>query len=614
MLFHLLTHLSRRQKTAIFCLLDAATAGLALLGTIILTQSTLTAVSLGTAILLGGALSGVFGLGQLQLKSYDLHGLADTGKFAAALGVMMLVIELASGNHLGLRTLALFPLLLAGGAALWRIGLFHWVNHLYRSSDQRLRIAIIGAGLTGQQLVAALRLDARKHPICFAETNPTLQGLTISGLAVMPLADLPDAVAQQGITQIIVADQQISNATLNDLMQKLDPLDCQLHRLAPIFDPLGPRLAPEPLYSLLDRPQLDQNLPQSHECYKDKVILITGAGGSIGSELCQQLLLCAPARLVLLDHSEAALYAVDQAMQAARSDIPIATELGNVCDQIQMQNLMRRHGVQVIFHAAAYKHVPLVEQNPLSGITNNVMGTHAITEAAHLCEVERFVLISSDKAVRPAGVMGASKRMAELIVQDLAARTWGIRFSIVRFGNVMGSSGSVIPLFQDQINRGGPVTVTDPQVERYFMTLSEAVHLVTLAGSFAKGGEVFALDMGQPLRILDLARRMIEQSGFSVQCPQQPQGDISIHFTGLRPGEKLKEELLIAPDMLPTPHPKILRAQERGAGSRDMSRALFMLKDALDARDGPRAQQILFETISPATPLSTAGNTRAGLH
>lgn len=614
MLFNLLTHLNRTQKVAIFCLLDAATAGLALLGAAVMTQSSVTVWALAVVMVLGGGMSAGFGLGRIQLKAYDLHGLARTSKFAATMGVVMLSGDLLSGSPLGPPMLLLSALLLTGGVALWRIGLLRWVDHLYRSSDQRLRIAIVGAGLNGRQLLAALRLDAQKHPICFAETKPELHGLIIGGLPVIALSQLPDTVAQQGISKIIVADQEISTSALEGVARDLDQDTCQIHRLAPLFDPLGPSPSAQPLYSLLDRPQLDQDLPQKQDSYRDKVILITGAGGSIGAELCQQLLHCAPARLVLLDHSEAALYSVDQALQPHRGDTHVVCELGNVCDQLHMQDLLRRHGVQVVFHAAAYKHVPLVEENPLSGIANNVMGTHAIAEAAHLCEVERFVLISSDKAVRPAGVMGASKRMAELIIQDLAARTWGIRFSIVRFGNVMGSSGSVIPLFQDQINRGGPVTVTDPQVERYFMTLSEAVHLVTLAGSFANGGEVFALDMGQPLRIADLARRMIEQSGFSVQCPKTPHGDIAIHFTGLRPGEKLKEELLIAPDMLPTPHPKILRAQEEGIGSWDMSRALFMLKDALDARDGARAQQILFEAVTPAATLRATGNTRAGLH
>lgn len=359
---------------------------------------------------------------------------------------------------------------------------------------------------------------------------------------------------------------------------------------------------------LLGRHRLDGEIAMGRDSYAGKTVLITGAGGSIGSELCRQVLTCRPARLILYELNEFALYTVDQELRsrAPRDDTEIIPVLGSVTDRRHVQQTLRAHGVDVILHAAAYKHVPLVEVNPASGATNNVLGTQTIAQAALQAGVQRFILISSDKAVRPANVMGATKRLAELIVQDLASRSRTTCFAIVRFGNVLGSSGSVVPLFQQQIARGGPVTVTHDEVARYFMTVQEAVQLVLLAGSFAKGGEVFALDMGKPVLIRDLARQMIVASGRTVRDAANPKGEIEITTIGLRPGEKLREELLIGAGMLATPHPRILCARERGLSEFEIAAMLKSLRLAVDGGDRAAIRAVMWNSVeclhTPTTP------------
>jgi len=341
----------------------------------------------------------------------------------------------------------------------------------------------------------------------------------------------------------------------------------------------------------LGRAPLDAELPGGAETYVGQSILISGAGGSIGSELCRQLMSCAPDRLVLLENSELALYTLEQELKvlAERLKIEVVPVLGSVTEGALVRRVMTRHKVTIVLHAAAYKHVPLVEVNPAAGLTNNVLGTQTLAVAAGECGVKRFILISSDKAVRPKNVMGASKRMAEIVVQDLASRSnvagGGTIYSMVRFGNVMGSSGSVIPLFHDQISRGGPITLTHREVTRYFMTIPEAARLVLVAGSFAAGGEVFVLDMGDPIPIYNLARQMIEAAGYRVRDEATPEGDIEIVLTGLRPGEKLHEELLIGEGQITTPHPKILQAREAHLSEIEVAAALKALRAAVAEGD-----------------------------
>lgn len=390
-------------------------------------------------------------------------------------------------------------------------------------------------------------------------------------------------------------------------------LDCLSAVLAlPFFADLvgirnsGQRIAPFQVSDLLGRNGLDHDLPGINHDYAGRNILVTGAGGSIGSEICRQLMSSGAASLVLLDHHEPSLYAITRELQDAQAELAIHPVLGSVCEASLVRHAIAQHKIDVVLHAAAYKHVPLVEANMIEGIRNNVLGTKILADEARRAQVARFTLISSDKAVRPVGIMGCSKRLAEMVVQDLARRSSTTAFSIVRFGNVLGSSGSVIPLFQDQIARGGPVTLTHADVTRYFMTLSEAVRLVLLAGTFSRGGDVFVLDMGAPVPIRNIARQMIEAAGYRVRDEQNPSGDIQIVVTGLRPGEKLHEELLIGSDMLTTPHPKILRAQESHLSELEMASALQSLRRAVDARDTEAMSGLLHRWIQKDGPVPVA--------
>ncbi len=342
--------------------------------------------------------------------------------------------------------------------------------------------------------------------------------------------------------------------------------------------------------ALLGCDKVALDVPDIAKAYAGRVVMVTGAGGSIGAELCRQILDCGPARIVLFEQSEFALYNIDLELcaKAEATRIGVVARLGSVTNPLRVAAVMREEAVEIVLHAAAYKHVPLVEKNELEGARNNVLGTQIVAAAAQAAGVERFILVSTDKAVRPTNIMGATKRMAEMVVQDLALRSNGTRYSMVRFGNVLGSSGSVLPLFQDQIRMGGPVTVTHPEVTRYFMTIPEAARLVLLAGAYSTGGDLFVLDMGQPVRILDIARRMIELSGGRVRDESNPDG-IEIQITGLRPGEKLYEELLIDPaNMIVTPHAKILRASEAGLSQIEVAGMLREIRSAIDDSDAAR--------------------------
>jgi len=345
---------------------------------------------------------------------------------------------------------------------------------------------------------------------------------------------------------------------------------------------------------------------------RDQVILVTGAGGSIGSELTRQILAQRPRQLLLLDHNEFGLYTVHHELLALARAVgwtpDVVPLLGSVTATQLMRDLCARYQPAIVYHAAAYKHVPLVEQNPEQGIENNIMGTLSMAQAARAAGVRRFVLVSTDKAVRPTNVMGATKRMAELILQAFAADAapGSTRFSMVRFGNVLGSSGSVVPLFRRQIAQGGPITVTHAEVTRYFMTIPEAAQLVLQAGAMGQGGDVFVLDMGEPVKIMDLARRMVALSGLSVRDADRPDGDIPITITGLRPGEKLYEELLIGENPEPTEHPRILRAREAAMSWQELSEALDQLRSAAQAHDEAAMRAVLARCVHgfPAVPIA----------
>ncbi|SDX91082.1 polysaccharide biosynthesis protein [Citreimonas salinaria] len=606
MIYRLVTAMTRRQKQCVFAAMDALVAAAAVLVSVVLVASLRgEAAALAQAMPLAlcaacaaVVLSWSLGLPQVKLNAFEMRSAARAALLALFVTVAGIGLDaiLNTGFAIGQHVIAGLILLIL--TVSWRLLLLNVTNEIYRRGKPRMRVLIYGAGQTGRQLAAALRHDEKIYPVAFLDDNPTLQSLVIGGLRVHAPSAVEDLVRKKTIDRIVLAMPSINTPALARIAHGLRNVGAEVHALPSFAQMVGQsgvpmRAAPVPLDSLLGRSRLESDLPLVGDTYSGRRVMVTGAGGSIGSELCRQILACNPHCLVLVDQSELALYTIEKELTELDAAPEIVPVLGSILDGPTMTNVMRRHRIDVVLHAAAYKHLPLVEANPIAGLENNVLGTRVLAEAARETEVERFILISSDKAVRPTNVMGASKRLAELVVQDLATRSGRTRFSMVRFGNVLGSSGSVVPLFEEQIARGGPVTLTHAEVTRYFMTIAEAARLVLLAGSFARGGDVFVLDMGAAVPIRRLARQMIEGAGFSVRDADNPDGDIEIRITGLRQGEKLHEELLIAPDMLTTPHAKIMRAQESYLSEFETANALRALRDAIDDRDEAAARAVI---------------------
>lgn len=457
------------------------------------------------------------------------------------------------------------------------------------------RVAIYGAGSAGRQLAMALRAGAQYRTVAFIDDAQRMEGLEILGVKVHLSDALPHLIARYNVEQVLLAIPSASRSRRHEIIRKLEKLQVEVRVVPGMEDLVGGEVQLSDIREvsideLLGRDAVppDQTLLQAN--IRGKAVMVTGAGGSIGSELCRQIILHQPRILVLYEQSEFALYSVDQELQGLaslrRATTQVIPVLGSVANETRLTDIMRRYGIETVYHAAAYKHVPLVEFNLTEGVLNNTFGTLAAVNAALAADVESFVLISTDKAVRPTNVMGASKRCAELILQaHSAAATGRTRFCMVRFGNVLGSSGSVVPLFRRQIRDGGPVTVTHPDITRYFMTIPEAAQLVIQAGAMGRGGEVFVLDMGEPVTIVDLARRMIHLSGFSVRDVANPHGDIEIQFTGLRAGEKLYEELLIGDDTTGTAHQKIMMANEHFFPLSELNGLLNGLRRACERGD-----------------------------
>ncbi|WP_425100808.1 polysaccharide biosynthesis protein [Tropicibacter sp. S64] len=622
MFYELVTALSRQQKQIVFTLIDAIFIPIAFCLAIALEASVhadLATISEQSTLMLGmiGAGIGIswwLGLPAIKLAAYETRGIIRTGGYAGMLAIAGVVLDSALGGTLPVGVFLIFSLLLLVMAATWRVALLQVTLEIYRRGKTRMRVLIYGAGQTGQQLVAALRQDNVIQAVAFIDDNPTLQSSTISGLRVYAPARIKDLIVEKDIDRVVLAMPSMRAPQLARIAHKVRSYGCEVHALPSFAELVGKgelesRVSPVSLDDLLGRNRLENELPGVSHAYTGRRILVSGAGGSIGSELCRQLIACKPSCIVLIEHSELALYNIDKELRDISAGMSIVPVLGSVLNDQLMRDVMIEHKVDVVLHAAAYKHLPLVEMNPLAGLNNNVLGTKVIADAARDCGVDRFILVSSDKAVRPTNVMGASKRLAELLIQDLATRSTGTRFSMVRFGNVLGSSGSVIPLFEEQIARGGPVTLTHGEVTRYFMTISEAARLVLLAGSFARGGDVFVLDMGDPVPIKKLARQMIEGAGFTVKDGENPQGDIEIKVTGLRPGEKLHEELLISPDMLTTPHAKILRAQEGYLSEFEIATALKDLRQAVENRDEALARGVIARWVEQGEMAEAAQST-----
>jgi FlaA1/EpsC-like NDP-sugar epimerase len=484
-----------------------------------------------------------------------------------------------------------------------------WAPRTQNAKDHP--IAIYGAGVSGAQLIDALRRQGNQFIVAVVDEDPALHGRDLAGVRVFAPTMLESLAQQYGVKELILCEPSLSAAKRREIVTQAAPLGMKIRSVPSVTDLVDGKYTVSQLREieiddLLGRSSVPPDPALIREMVVGKTIMVTGAGGSIGSELCRLIVGWAPQRLVLFEANEFALYQIDRELSVIK-DISVVPVLGTITDEAVVRRAIAGHGVDVLFHAAAYKHVPLVEANALEGIRNNVLGTKVITDAALELGVQSIVLISSDKAVRPTNVMGATKRWAELLFHEASVQAAkfgrGQRFSAVRFGNVLGSNGSVVPLFKEQIAAGGPVTLTDAAMTRYFMSIREAAELIVQAGALSKGGDVFLLDMGKPILIKDLAENMIRLAGFTVRDEQHPDGDIAIVAVGKRPGEKMYEELFYDDNTVsPTRHQKIMRSPRNDTSERNIVADLATLMDALAAEDESRARHILFEVIQETAP------------
>lgn len=510
-------------------------------------------------------------------------------------------------------------LVTVGGTRILGRWMFRQFTPVGRSYKNRhaCRALIYGAGAAGQQMATALLISSEVSPVGFIDDDASIHGTEILGLRVHRLGEIEDLIRRLDVDTVLLSIRNIPVARKREIVRRLE----QYHLNVKVMPTLGDvakgrvqlnHLSNVDVIDLLGRDSVAPDEQLLAKCIQNQSVLVTGAGGSIGSELCRQIIRQKPSRLILFESSEYALYQIDKELSeylgAAEIDIELYPILGTVQDRFHLRALMSHYGVETVYHAAAYKHVPLVEHNVIAGIRNNLFGTLHTAEAAVESGVKNFVLISTDKAVRPTNVMGAAKRMSEMLLQAISEREEhagsDISFSMVRFGNVLGSSGSVIPLFRKQIAQGGPVTITHPDITRYFMTVSEAASLVIQAGSMGHSGDVFVLDMGQPMKIVDLAKEMILLAGCSVKTPENAEGDIEIVYTGLRPGEKLYEELLIGGDMRGTEHKMILRSSEEFLPWPQISAELADLEVLLERGDHYGIREKLCKLVSGYKPES----------
>jgi FlaA1/EpsC-like NDP-sugar epimerase len=464
------------------------------------------------------------------------------------------------------------------------------------------RLLIYGAGTAGVQTAAALRMSQQYAVLGFIDDDQAKVGRSINGVPVFSPIEIQQVIANQGVTDILLAVPSVSRDRRNAILDSLRPLPVHIRTLPGLSDLASGRVTVQDfreldVEDLLGRDPVAPNAALLARDLAGQVVLVTGAGGSIGGELTRQIILQRPRQLLLLDHNEFGLYSIHQELQGVCASKHLSVDLvpllGSVTNPDRLAAIFNIYSPATVYHAAAYKHVPMVENNPGEGILNNVFGTLFTARAAIASGVKRFVLISTDKAVRPTNVMGASKRMAELVLQALALDGAATCFTMVRFGNVLDSSGSVVPLFRRQLASGGPLTVTHAEVTRYFMTIPEAAQLVLQAGAMALGGDVFVLDMGQPVKIMDLALRMVQLSGLSVRDASHPDGDIEIAVTGLRPGEKLFEELLIGDNPEPTAHQRIMKAHEDCLAWDALQPHLLALRSAAEKADVDQIKLVL---------------------
>jgi FlaA1/EpsC-like NDP-sugar epimerase len=480
-------------------------------------------------------------------------------------------------------------------------------------------VIIYGAGSSGMQLVVALQNGDQYLPVAFVDDSHRMLGSTVHGIRVYSPNSLYELIESYSVRQILLAIPSATHAERKEILNRLEHLPVHVKTVPDLFDMVSGKVGVDEIRDidiedLLGRDIVPPNPELLGACITDQSVLVTGAGGSIGSELCRQIVAISPSRLILLDSFEFGLYELEAELEERLKTIEngdkieIVSLLGSVCSKALMENTIKGFAVDTVYHVAAYKQVPMVEKNIMEGAQNNIFGTLVSAQAAEKYGVKNFVLISTDKAVRPTNFMGATKRFAEQVLQAMAQRGSTTRFSMVRFGNVLGSSGSVVPLFRRQISMGGPVTVTHPEVSRYFMTVQEAAQLVIQAGSMAKGGDVFVLDMHEPIRIIDLAKKMVHLMGYDVKDENSYRGDIAIEYTGLRPGEKLYEELLIGESVTGTMHPKIMRAEEETLSWDELEVLLNRLRSACKNIDLQEIRSLLMEAVDGFEPKEEASD------
>ncbi len=534
--------------------------------------------------------------------------------FRIALGVAFSTLMFSiSSLYLGLPFTAItlflylsFCFLAIGGSRLLTITI---IRSEYK--QPKLPIAIYGAGESGRELARALSQSHEYRVAAYIDDDPEVYHTEIDGVEVFSSNSIAQIIKQHSIKEILLAMPSENHATRSEVLSRLEPYPVKIKTIASMDEIVSGKVQIEQLREIeiedllgRDSVEPDQNLLES--CINGKVVMVTGAGGTIGSELCRQIVTLKPTILLLYELSEFALYTIERELQTicrkSQFDLQIIPLLGSVQHKGRLVCAMQQYQVNTVYHAAAYKHVPIVEHNVVEGVRNNVFGTWYTAEAAAETGVERFVLVSTDKAVRPTNVMGASKRLAELVLQAITDRGERTKFMMVRFGNVLGSSGSVVPLFREQIKAGGPVTVTHKEIIRYFMTIPEAAQLVIQAGAMGEGGDVFVLDMGEQVKIAELAERMIHLMGYSIDSSDKPNGDIEINYSGLRPGEKLYEELLVGENVVGTTHAKIMTADEEFLSWTDIQKALIILNELCEDMDCEGIVQLLLRIPTGYNP------------
>ena len=532
--------------------------------------------------------------------------------FSVVLGVlastlMLVLFDAAFETSANLTVVVIYSLSAFIFIAASRFG----VRSVFRQLQARPKsnVIIYGAGEAGRQLAHALMHGNDYHPVAFIDDDETLHGAMIQHLTVFPREKVAELVEAHKVDRILLAFPSVPRSVRRSALDQLAHLSVTVQTIPGMADIVSgeariDELREVNIEDLLGRDSVAPDNQLLNKNVKDKVVMVTGAGGSIGSELCRQVARHKPKALILFEWSEPALYYIDQELREQHPDLLIYPFVGSVQDEVTLRSVLSTHRVNTIYHAAAYKHVPMVEMNIVQAVKNNVLGTLCTAEAAMEAGVEKFVLVSTDKAVRPTNVMGATKRMAELVLQGLSQRCKTTAFCMVRFGNVLGSSGSVVPKFREQIKQGGPITLTHKEITRYFMTIPEAAQLVIQAGAMGDKGDVFVLDMGEPIKIYDLATQMIRLSGLTAKNQDNPEGDIEIKITGLRPGEKLYEELIIGAKDQKTRHPRIRRASEWAADWAEVALILREIRRCCEMMDGQGLRNVLKNAPTNYTPNS----------